>query len=183
MTLDNFLRQTAEDIITILTNPPTSNKPLLKAGDPTRNALLEIATLLKRVDTIPPIRYPCKPLPRVSNKKRITWKENLLSDLAFDNKKNSVLKNTNPTQSSIKKLPLPPIPTEGTATWTRGNDIHVQKRSSLRTRSNPTHLAQHIFQFPRVMHIYDAHGNRMSIDKLLTSEPEKWYPALSNEWG
>ena len=51
--LEDFLRQAATDIIHILTQPPKFNGPVLKAGDTTRNALLEIATLLKRTEKIP----------------------------------------------------------------------------------------------------------------------------------
>ena len=46
--LDPFLRQSATDIITILTSKPSYTTPSLKVGDPTRNALLEIATVLNR---------------------------------------------------------------------------------------------------------------------------------------
>ena len=40
--LDDFLRQAAGDIISILTQPPSSAVPTLQAGDKTKNALLEI---------------------------------------------------------------------------------------------------------------------------------------------
>ena len=43
VTTDDFLRQAALDIITILTQPPTHDKITLEAGDETRNALLKIA--------------------------------------------------------------------------------------------------------------------------------------------
>ena len=45
--VDDFLKQAAFDIISILTNPPnTSTCPSLRAGDATRNALLDLAKLL-----------------------------------------------------------------------------------------------------------------------------------------
>ena len=44
--LDDFLRQAATDIITILTKPPSSTTPSLQSGDPVRNALLTLATQL-----------------------------------------------------------------------------------------------------------------------------------------
>ena len=34
-----------------------------------------------------------------------------------------------------------------------------------------------------IHHIYNAYGNKQSLDKLLRSEPDKWFKALSNEWG
>ena len=51
--LDNFLRQAAQDIITILTDTPSNTTPKLEAEYPVRNALLTLATQFKCVDTIP----------------------------------------------------------------------------------------------------------------------------------
>ena len=51
--LDDFLQHAAQHIITILTNPPSTKTPILEAIDHARNALLNVATQLKRVDTIP----------------------------------------------------------------------------------------------------------------------------------
>ena len=47
ITLDGFLNQTAQDIIDIITPLPSSIKPSLEAGGPTRNAL-KIAEILHR---------------------------------------------------------------------------------------------------------------------------------------
>ena len=55
MNTNDFLRKTAEDIISILTTPPTTTPPGLEAGDTTRNALLKITTILKRTDALPVI--------------------------------------------------------------------------------------------------------------------------------
>ena len=51
--LEDFLRQAAEDIITVLILPPSTTTPSLEAGNPVRNALLTLATQLKRVHKIP----------------------------------------------------------------------------------------------------------------------------------
>ena len=51
--LDDYLRQAAGDIISILTLPPSTTTPSLEAGDPVRNALLNLATQLKRMQPIP----------------------------------------------------------------------------------------------------------------------------------
>ena len=53
MTLKDHLTQAAEDVVTMLTQHPNNTVPSLKAGDPTRNAVLRIAKLLKRVENIP----------------------------------------------------------------------------------------------------------------------------------
>ena len=52
--LEDFLRQAASDIITILTPPPsTTITSSLQAGDTTKNALLDIATIFHRADDLP----------------------------------------------------------------------------------------------------------------------------------
>ena len=51
--LDNFLRQAAQDIITILTDTPSTTTPTLEAVYPVQNALLTLAAQIKCVDNIP----------------------------------------------------------------------------------------------------------------------------------
>ena len=71
--LDDFLQQATQDIITILTNPTSSTTVSLKAGDTTRNALLELATMLNRTTNLQKISEvpttttsaSTTPLPRV----------------------------------------------------------------------------------------------------------------------
>ena len=41
--IDNYLRQSAANIIAILSNPPSTTAPSLTAGDLVRNSLLELA--------------------------------------------------------------------------------------------------------------------------------------------
>ena len=53
VSLKDHLHQAADDIVNLLTEPPSSTVPSLKAGDPTRNAILELAQLLKRAQKIP----------------------------------------------------------------------------------------------------------------------------------
>ncbi len=48
MSTKDFLTQAASDIITLLTTPVPKNNFSLEAGDPTRNALLKIATSLNQ---------------------------------------------------------------------------------------------------------------------------------------
>jgi len=56
--LIDHLKKAATDLISILSHPPSLTIPSLKAGDPTRNALLQIAELLKRTDNIPELQIP-----------------------------------------------------------------------------------------------------------------------------
>ena len=34
----------------------------------------------------------------------------------------------------------------------------------------------------KIHHIYNANGDKQSLDKLLKSDTTKWFKALSNEW-
>ena len=53
VTLNEHLTQAADDIVSILAQPPPTTVPSLQVGDTIRNALLEIATQLRRVEKIP----------------------------------------------------------------------------------------------------------------------------------
>ena len=75
VSLKDHLHQAADDIVNILTEPPSSTVPSLKAGDPTRNAILELAQLLKRAQKIPEHIQEINPStiqssPRVQMKKK-----------------------------------------------------------------------------------------------------------------
>ena len=51
--LKDHLRQTANDVIIILTQLPSTTTPSLEASDPVSNALVTLATQLKRIEHIP----------------------------------------------------------------------------------------------------------------------------------
>ena len=53
LTANKFLRQSAADIIRILTAPPSSTTLSLQAGDETRNSLLQLTELLNRTEKTP----------------------------------------------------------------------------------------------------------------------------------
>ena len=66
--ITDYLQQAATDIISILTNPPNTTIPSLQAGDSTRNALLDLATILNKTTpppTAPPTRVQKASLLRV----------------------------------------------------------------------------------------------------------------------
>jgi hypothetical protein len=66
-TTEALLRQTAVDMVSLLTSPP-SLTPALQYGDSTQNALLQIAKLLNRdveIPVLPPAPKDPVPLPRV----------------------------------------------------------------------------------------------------------------------
>ena len=52
VTLKDHLKQAAEDMVTILAQPPKNNVLSIQAGDPTWNTILQIAKLLRRVEYI-----------------------------------------------------------------------------------------------------------------------------------
>ena len=52
MKLEDFLKQTASNIISILTLLPSTKIPILSAGDPFRNAMVTLATQLNRKEPI-----------------------------------------------------------------------------------------------------------------------------------
>ena len=51
--LKDFLKQAVSDIITLLSQPPSTTVPSLAVGDPVRNTLLTLAKPLKLKDNIP----------------------------------------------------------------------------------------------------------------------------------
>ena len=53
ITLVDFLKQAATDIITLLTSPPSTTTPSLQVGNPVCNALVTLATQLNRIEEIP----------------------------------------------------------------------------------------------------------------------------------
>lgn len=59
--LEDFLQQSASDIITKLIAPLSTTTVLLQAGDHTSNALLEIATILKSSKLLPIVEQPKSP--------------------------------------------------------------------------------------------------------------------------
>ena len=82
--MDDFLKQAATDIISLLTTPPSTTNPSLQAGDTTKNALLKIAKILQRAEDLPstnqqhPLQNnyntqlePVAPSPRVSPSPRV----------------------------------------------------------------------------------------------------------------
>ena len=70
-TLQDHLNQATENIVTLLTQPPSSTVPSISAGDPVRNALLEISEQLQRVEKLPEVAPLDNQLPRVSPRKDV----------------------------------------------------------------------------------------------------------------
>ena len=59
--LEDFLRQAATDIVTILSNPPPTPVPSLEQGINTKYALLKLAHILNRVEHLPAVEKNLHP--------------------------------------------------------------------------------------------------------------------------
>ena len=189
--IDNFLRQAATDIITILTAPPSTTTPSLQAGDVTKNALLDIATILHRAEDLPvaTIKDVTTPPQRVDHNQQSTFSE--IKDVITPPER--VHHKPQSTDSAINKKLRESIPTTRKLDWKKGSnksthryklrnrDITTPK--SYKSRAAQYLLAQHIFS--KVNHIYNDSGKKLTIDFLIQGDDgtTKWIPALSNEWG
>ena len=53
ISIEDFLRQAAEDIVTILKDPPSTTTLSLQVGDDMNNALVQLAEILNRLKKLP----------------------------------------------------------------------------------------------------------------------------------
>ena len=182
VTTDNFLRQAAMDIVTILTDSPKDNLPPFEVGDDTRNALLKIAKTLHRAEQLPKhipsamdnIDTLLTPSPKVQNKKQSSPSKTItkqVPSLRVQNKTHPSILNPDDKQLTIKDC-----------TWIPSEDVHQQVRYQLRPRKRHTQgtnfkdfatqqiLAQHLYSHQHIHHIYNERGEKQSLDKLLKGE-------------
>ena len=66
--LEDYLKQVDSNIVTTLTQPPSTTILSLQAGDPVKNTLLTLATQLKRIEPIPPVIEQPAEHPRVATR-------------------------------------------------------------------------------------------------------------------
>ena len=188
--VDDYLRQAATDILDILTNPPSTTLPTLQAGDETRNALLKIATQLKRTDSITaPTQNLSSPSheassPRVVHKTETAKLPRVQTPI-----------NNNPQQTNIKPKPVPHPKQHQHLSEPINHKRNVNHRYNLRSTTTPRSykaraaeylVAQQLFEEyqHQVNHIYNIDGKRQTIDTVCKG-PDKdvWNQSLSNEWG
>ena len=190
--LEEFLRQAATDIVTILSNPPSTTVPGLEQGSTTNNALLKLAKILNRVEHLPEVEkslHPPEqttqqyiaPVPRVQTP---TNPQNETESAPTPRVVEKVINPQHHPQQQLHDKISPP-------TWQR-NTTFKQTRYNLRStgtnfRSQAAQylVAQHIFQSTQVMHhIYNDSGKKETLASLLSGENKnRWAQALSNEWG
>ena len=180
VTLKDHLQQAAEDIIKILTHPPAPTVPSLEAGDPVRNALLDIAQQLKRVDAIPTDGAQVTQETRVPSVTKQSEKDAAAPRVPIGNEvpiERLQQHSTTPQRVRIRNEPTHKynLRSRTTLPW---ND-----QQSFRSRATQQLVAIHLFQ-PVVHHIYRPDGKKETIDTLLQGSDRKiWTQSLSNEWG
>ena len=193
--LGDFLRQAASDIITILTQPPSTTVPSLQAGDPVLNALTTLATQLKQIEDIPAIHSPPAASPRVETKTQnlqhqaVPSLPRVSSTIVVpptstptsvllahsDRPKNVRFDNKNKHRYPLRSRTLHHKITLRSATHKQGTNFKDLAARVL--------VAQQIFQH-KACHIFRPNGTKESIDSLLKGPlREIREKSLSNEWG
>ena len=168
VTLKDQLIQAAEDIVNILASPPAPTVPTLKAGDPVRNAMIDIAEHLSSMEDIPNHLEDAQ-LARVHktklNPEVVHTPLSLLQEHSTDPKRIR-FRNTPTHQYNLRKRTR--LPSLGT----NFRSLAVQQLK-----------AEEMFTM-RVNHIYRPDGKKETIDSLLQgSDRVIWTRSLSNEWG
>ena len=195
--LQDFLRQAASDIITLLTHPPSTTTPTLQAGDPVRNALLTLADQLQRVEHIPASIVKPSQLPTPTTYQ--LHPPNISKSTVSPPRVQKIVAAVNPPPRVSEPLTKTTIPTSVL-------QQHAKTTKNVRYLQTPTHrynlrsttknygdnfkhkaadylLAQHLWQH-NANHIYRTDGTKHTIDSLLKG-PDRlvWDQSLSNEWG
>ena len=155
VTISDFLKQAAIDIITLLKHPPHPTIPSLEAGDDVNNAIFILASLLKRTHNI-----------------------NNLLDKAYQHQKQSLQQPLKPPLPQPPLLPqssiLYPSPYIPSLPRVLQNQTHLPYQlprvpylqthlSSLQFLHNSRHLSS-------INHMDDISGRRKTLDKLLQGE-------------
>jgi hypothetical protein len=181
-----YLHQAASDIIHILTSPPSPTVPSLAAGDPVRQALYDLATLIQKSGPIGP-----PPLPHTSSKgSSIHSDDTAPPRVPLTVRATSAHPTTLPrvaaehpvTTRPVAVTALDPInvsPKNSRFNNTRNHRYPLRSRTKLNLLSESSHNP-----FLQMLHIFDEAGRKLSIDNLLKSEDGPiWDRGLSNEWG
>jgi hypothetical protein len=182
---EDYLKQAASDILTVLQNPP-SNLPYLAYGDATNNAIVQLATLLGRA-----VAPPSPPnFPVLSRRVPIQSHElPRVQPLSIA-----------PTTALIPLLPpmkipmLSPLLPKHKPVFPRVQPFQPSPHARLQQRralNNPLPLQpslQHIQAIQtfkhNVNHIYNEHGKKETLDTLLNGKDSAiWMNSLANEFG
>jgi hypothetical protein len=193
----DYLHQAANDILSLLKNPPKSSFPSLESGNITTNALTKIATMLQRASTRP---EPVSPSPS-SNPSPSSPPATIASVPRVNHQQPTPTLPTPPPQVSAPRvqanIPKPPLVTKPAFVPTTPRVslpafLQQEKRRRTILQSNAfqqamnqhnlrqQYLRQHNFRHratqylsaqhvfqPTVNHIYNKNGKKETIDSLL----------------
>ena len=180
VSLTDHLKQAAEDIVSILAQPQSSTTPSLQAGDPVRNALLDIATQLQRVEKIPELPKHTTAPTRVTS----TQTQN-------PRQVPRVEKSNPPTSTILQEKSTTPLRFRHQPTATNRYNLRSRVQAPWNTQSSFRHRATQALtaaaahlSTPTVNHIFRPDGRKETIDSVLQgSDRDIWRQSLSNEWG
>jgi len=181
-------------------NPPATTVPTLQAGDPTYDAILNIAKILKRSDKIPQLKdIENAPLWRVINNKSIindtplprvpTSKAKDVHIIPFDQDEAPHKNKIDTPQVTIQVLNPTSLPKNVRYRNTPQSQYNLRSKHHLIHHISPNYteddIAEYVFTHHNyINHIYDENGKRETIDSLLQGKSSQvWIRSLSNEWG
>jgi len=185
-TLDFQLRQTAQDLVSLLKNDQKLNIPNTNIGDSVNNALVTLATTLGRKDPFPAIKSSHhiknnNNLKRVGdvNLQRVQSKLPIV-DQDWHDIRDRITRLQEKDRIVQKKMALIGKPS------TSNMFVPVPKGM---VRHNKDDLFRDLFPHGTpltelVQHIFDENGTKLSIDKLLKgADRQIWLKGLDNELG
>ena len=181
-----YLHQAASDIIHILSQPPSPTIPSLRAGDPIRGALYELATLLQQSGPIEP-QPNTKSTDTNDSLPRVALPDNSsLEDKVHVPPRVTVKKKT-PTEH-IGRQHVSVSALDPTNTLPRNRRYNNQRAHRYPLRSldqcNHVSLPDDNTSALSLFHIFDQTGRKLSMDSLLKGKDKHiWERSLSNEWG
>jgi hypothetical protein len=196
---EDYLQQSATDILALLQNPPTS-LPYLQYGKTTKTALVYISKLLNHAMTQPLLTslesQPVQP-PRVqiqppalihpAHPPRVYphFDPQFIMS-SFAHAKQHPFPPTTDFRHAFSAPLLPPMQPEQTfgPNFQRYNPLtHLQQNDSCQPSLHPVSSANP-FLYPSLNHIFDKNGRKETMDSLLSGKSSKtWTTALVNKWG
>ena len=185
MSLDFQLRQTAQDLVSLLKNEQKMNIPNTSIGNRVNNAIVTIATTLGRKDPLPDVKSShhiknINNLQRVGDKKLQRVKTLPIVDQDWRDIQQRITRLKENDRLVQTKMALIGKPS------TSKMFVPVPKGIS---RHNKDELFRDMFPHGTpltelVQHIFDENGTKLSIDKLLNgADRQIWLKGLDNELG
>ena len=193
---EDFLKQAATDIISILTQPNQNSLiPSLQNGNETKNALLQLATILGQAEKEPDTQYqhlpqatsktlnkkPDPPEERIAHVSTLTPLQKTLSALI------RVMKYKQEVETNkIYQYVQPSYKSRATNFLIKEKkfEYNFNKMFHVYTHDNSRIIPLDQWHNPKLFHIYDNNRKKMPLDKLLQGQQKDvWNRASSNEFG